>query len=86
MPKIPITPNVLGENLNVFSTTSRAWPWSSTNWFGLTEVGSLPAIFFFFFFFLLRKACECFNAGKGERVCGLTPTLQGVSLGFLYKP
>ena len=43
-PKIAITPTVLGVKRNVLSTTSRAWPWSSTNWFGFTDVGSAPAI------------------------------------------
>jgi hypothetical protein len=43
-PKIAITPTVLGEKRKVLSTTSRAWPWSSTNWFGFTDVGSAPAI------------------------------------------
>ena len=45
-PKIAITPRFFGENRKPRSTTSRAYAFASTNWFGRTSVGSFgpPAI------------------------------------------
>lgn len=45
MPKMANLPRFLGENRKVRSTTSRAYPFASTNWLGLTSVGMRgPAI------------------------------------------
>jgi hypothetical protein len=69
-PKIAITPTVLGEKRKVLSTTSRAWPWSSTNWFGFTDVGSAPAIIIISSLSARAFMCEVSLSGKNSGLDG----------------